>query len=330
MTPSFRKATVNDAARMFDIRKHSILELAPRGMSVPQSEEWASRLTPDVMIQRFGIAEFWIAEVDSVIVGWVGIRGNEIYGLYVDPQFVNKGIGSRLLRLAEEIMLAKGFTKAWLDASWNAEAFYSQQGYTPIGPRPPDETRMFVRQLRDVVQSARSNHPTIVMLAGLPGTGKTSLAYAIAQVFSCVVLDKDRINTTLINAGLKQDAAGPMSYDVLLDLVEDMVAIQKHSVIIDTAGRQRVVLDRARTIAEQAGAALRVIRLIAPRTIRLSRMSSRESRASQWLEDDTTESEEAQWYRHLPPDTLIISSTVSLKELLPNVLDFICDEGNGT
>ena len=330
MTPSLRKATVNDAPRMFDIRKHSILELAPRGMTVPQSEEWASRLTLDIMIQRFGIAEFWIAEVDSVIVGWVGIRGDEIYGLYVDPQFVNKGIGSSLLRLAEEIMLAQGFTSAWLDASWNAEAFYFRQGYTPLGPRPLDETRKFVKQLRDVVQSARLNHPTIVMLAGLPGTGKTSLAYEIARVLSWVVLDKDRINTTLINAGLEQDAAGPMSYDVLLDLVEDMVAIQKHSVVIDTAGRQRVVLDRARTIAEQAGATLRVIRLTAPRAIRLNRMSSRESRASQWLKDDTTESEEAQWYEHLPPDTLIISSTVPLKELLPNVLDFICGKGNGT
>jgi ribosomal protein S18 acetylase RimI-like enzyme len=147
MNPSYRKATVQDVAEMFAVRKTSILELAPTGMSVQQSVDWSSRLTLEAMAQRMNDAEFWVAEVNSAIVGWVGIRSDEIYGLYVDPQFVNRGIGSGLLRLAEEIMRAAGITKARLGASWNAEAFYIRQGYEPIGPRPRDDTRIFEKSL---------------------------------------------------------------------------------------------------------------------------------------------------------------------------------------
>jgi|SRR5678809_1312756 putative acetyltransferase len=146
--PSYRKATIDDAAGMFVLRESSILELAPKGMSIPQSVDWASRLTLEAMTQRFSVAEFWVAEMNDSIVGWVGIRGDEIYGLYVNPNCVNRGIGSGLLRLAEEIMLAAGINTVRLDASWNAEAFYVRHGYSPIGPRPPNDTRIFEKTLR--------------------------------------------------------------------------------------------------------------------------------------------------------------------------------------
>ena len=137
------------------------------------------------------------------------------------------------------------------------------------------------------------------------------------------MLDKDLVNTVLLNAALNQNTAGPLSYDVLLDLAEDIVTVQRHSVILDTAGRQRLILDRAMLIAQRASATLRVIRCIAPRALRLSRLTSREARPSQWTEDDTTESLEAQWYSHLPPDALTVSSTRPVEELLPEVLKFL-------
>jgi predicted kinase/ribosomal protein S18 acetylase RimI-like enzyme len=323
MKLSYRKATTDDVARMFEVRKTSILGLAPNGMSVPQAVDWSSRLTLDAMTQRLNDAEFWVAEINNAIVGWVGIRSDEIYGLYVDPQFVNRGIGSGLLRLAEGIMLATGISKARLHASWNAEAFYVRQGYNPTGPRPSDETRIFEKALTGAARLRQRDNPIIVMLAGLPGTGKTTLAYALARALGLIVLDKDLVNTALISAAINQSIAGPLSYDVLLDLAEDMVAVQRHSVILDTAGRQPIILDRALQITTKASAMLRVIRLAAPREVRLRRMAAREPLPSQWSEDETTDIDEAQWYAHLPPDSLTIFSTRPVEELLPGAVKFL-------
>jgi predicted kinase len=90
------------------------------------------------------------------------------------------------------------------------------------------------------------------MLAGLPGTGKTTLAYAIARRLPFIVLDKDLIDSVLLNGALQQDRASPLAYEVLLRLADDLVAVQHRSVILDTAGRQPIVLDRASQIARKS------------------------------------------------------------------------------
>jgi putative acetyltransferase len=148
MNSPYRKANIYDVPRMFDVRRDSILRLAPSGMSIAQSTEWAGRLTLEAFQQRLDETEFWVAEINDGIVGWIGIRDDEICGLYVDPQHANRGIGSGLLQFAEGIMSRAGVTVARLDASWNAEAFYLRQGYKPLGPRPPDNTRTFVKPLK--------------------------------------------------------------------------------------------------------------------------------------------------------------------------------------
>jgi predicted kinase len=272
--------------------------------------------------ERLDEAQFWVAEQNDAVIGWVGIRADEIYGLYVDPQWANQGIGSGLLRLAEAILLIAGVTTVRLQASWNAEGFYERQGYRPTGPRPVDDTRLFTKSLTDSTRPAQ-DFPSIVVLAGLPGTGKTTLAYAIARVLRWIVLDKDLVNTVLISNGLGQNSAGPLSYDVLLQLADDMIAAQRHSVILDTAGRQPLILEHATQIAKRAPARLRVISLIAPREVRMQRMAAREARPSQWVEDETTDLEEAKWYSHLPADTLTISSVPPVPELLPKALEFL-------
>ena len=52
-------------------------------------------------------------------------------------------------------------------------------------------------------------------------------------------------------------------------------------------------------------------------------MAARVPGPSQWSGDETTDIEEAQWYAHLPADSLIISSTPPIEELLESVLKFL-------
>lgn len=168
-----------------------------------------------------------------------------------------------------------------------------------------------------------SSSPTLVMLAGVPGTGKTTLAYALAQTLRWPVLDKDLLNTVLLDAGLAQPQAGPLSYELLLTLCHDLVVQQQQSLILDTAGRLPFILERARTIAAAARGQLTLIRCVAPQAVRDARLAGRVARPSQWATNKASDADQAQWYAHLPPETLVVSTEQPLAESVATVLAFL-------
>ena len=68
-----RLATFVDAPRLFEVRRRSILELAPSGMPIEDAEAWAKKLTRTGMERKLREFEIWIAERDDVIarkLGW--------------------------------------------------------------------------------------------------------------------------------------------------------------------------------------------------------------------------------------------------------------------
>ena len=147
MNPKHRKATFDDSERLCQLRRQSILELAPRGMALAEAELWANKMTVESMEQKIRESEVWIAEMNDTIVGWVAVRGDYLDGLYVGPQFERRGIGSELLSWAEELARRSGVQVLRADASSNAEEFYFRRGYEPAGPRPPDGARPIVKRM---------------------------------------------------------------------------------------------------------------------------------------------------------------------------------------
>jgi putative acetyltransferase len=133
-----RLATLGDVDRLFELRRQSITALAPRGMSVAEAETWAATLTVVGMERKVRELEIWVAEVNHTVVGWGAIRGDKLEGLYTDPRFTGRGIGTKLLGLLETLMRERGVRTVCAEASSNSEAFYRRRGYEPIGLRTPD------------------------------------------------------------------------------------------------------------------------------------------------------------------------------------------------
>jgi GNAT superfamily N-acetyltransferase len=79
----------------------------------------------------------WVCEIDSQIVGFsiVDLKENNIWALFLDPNFEKKGIGRKL----HNIMLDWYFTQTketvWLGTAFNtrAEIFYRKTGWKEIG-----------------------------------------------------------------------------------------------------------------------------------------------------------------------------------------------------
>jgi len=99
-----RPATLDDAPRLFEVRRRSILELAPSGMPVEDAEAWARKLTPAGMGQKLREFEIWIAELEDVIAGWGAIHRDVLEGLYTAPEYAGQGVGAALLDRLEALM----------------------------------------------------------------------------------------------------------------------------------------------------------------------------------------------------------------------------------
>jgi hypothetical protein len=70
MKATYRLATLGDAKRLFELRRKSIIALAPKGMSVAQAEIWAANLTAAGMERKIRELEIWIVELNDTVVGW--------------------------------------------------------------------------------------------------------------------------------------------------------------------------------------------------------------------------------------------------------------------
>lgn len=168
--------------------------------------------------------------------------------------------------------------------------------------------------------------PTFVMLAGLPGSGKSTLAAALGARLGWPILDKDILNEVLLTAQHDQAQAGPLAYELVLTMAHQLFVVQRLSLILDTAGRQPLLLEQARTMVAEAPGTLKVIRLATSHAIRQARLSQRAAGPSQWRSDNTSAEQEAAWYAHLPTDTLLLDGAQTVDALLTQTLVFLQPE----
>ena len=161
--------------------------------------------------------------------------------------------------------------------------------------------------------------PTLLMLAGMPGTGKSTLAAALHAALRWPVLDKDVANAALLAAQLAQSSAAPLAYEVTFAFARALVVEQRQSIILDTAGRQPFILTRATQMTQEAQGQLVVVQLVAPLSVRQSRLSQRSAGPSQWQHDSTPPEQERAWYAHLPSDRLVLDATQPVHALVAQV-----------
>ena len=99
----YRLAIRKDASCLYDIRRRSILELAPPKMSVAEAQAWAVQLTLSGMERKLRELEVWLAALDGIVAGWGAIRGDRLEGLYTAPEFAGRGVGAGLLEMLERL-----------------------------------------------------------------------------------------------------------------------------------------------------------------------------------------------------------------------------------
>lgn len=107
----------------------------------------------------------------------------------------------------------------------------------------------------------------LIVFAGPPATGKTSLARSVARELRAVYLDKDTIKDTAVALARELkieravELAGQLSYELLIGLARDNLTLG-HSVILDSPAGYRTFREKVEQLARTTQAELKLIECI--------------------------------------------------------------------
>jgi len=167
---------------------------------------------------------------------------------------------------------------------------------------------------------------TFVLMAGLPGTGKTTLAAALGKALGFPVIDKDFLKESLLRIPIDttmQEELGKAVYEIVFAFAHDMLVRQQMSVILDTAALYPFIFERACHIAYAAEARLKIILCRADLDIRRERVENRESSIIQPQINTAAIEDDSQWFRHLPKDSLVLCTARPLKVYIYHSIEYL-------
>src|SRR5271157_3711225 len=86
--------------------------------------------TPQKLQELSKKRKILVAEVRNQVVGTASLERDYIGSVFVDPQWHNHGIGTRLMQAIEHLARKRGVCEIHLGASISALEFYKMLGYT--------------------------------------------------------------------------------------------------------------------------------------------------------------------------------------------------------
>lgn len=137
-----RRAEARDAAAIAEAHRDSIRSLGASSYPVSVVDDWQEHIAADLYLRAMDAGEvFFIAAGTvggtSLVLGFASDYRIEAatFGtsVYVRGLAARRGIGSALLRTAEQDAMARGAARIVIDASLAGVEFYRARGYVELG-----------------------------------------------------------------------------------------------------------------------------------------------------------------------------------------------------
>jgi predicted kinase len=162
----------------------------------------------------------------------------------------------------------------------------------------------------------------VIQMHGEPGSGKSTVANALAPLIDAVVLDKDVIKSALLRVGAPEGLAASAAYEAYFDLARDLLR-QRRSVILDNPVFWPSIERHWMQLAAEAASPLVLIECACPDRGELNRrLATRDARESQPrgpLALDPHSGAVATAYQ----PRLVLDTTRPLADLVAQALDYV-------
>jgi GNAT superfamily N-acetyltransferase len=124
--PLIRRATPADATAVAELHLGAFRATYAFPPAHPDDEvhAWvAAHLLPET--------ETWVAELDGEVIAYCSLGDGWVEHLYVAPGHTGRGIGSRLIELAQELQ-PTGLQLWTFQVNTGARRFYERHGFRPV------------------------------------------------------------------------------------------------------------------------------------------------------------------------------------------------------
>ncbi len=163
----------------------------------------------------------------------------------------------------------------------------------------------------------------LILMAGMPGAGKTTVALALGAEFGMPVIDKDVVVSSLLDEDIAENMAQPAAYRATFDLAQHLLRLQRLPVIVDTPAVYPSVLEWASTLCAGTGAMLIPVLCSADGEARYDRMAAREGLRSHSKGTSRTPGKARERFVHLPDHTIELDTMKPLEDVVQEAISAV-------
>ena len=162
-----RRATSSDAPMLRAILYETYESTWFPELTPAAAQRFRDEDRPGAYVRGRG-TEFWVAECDGQVVGFVDWDADFVNALHVRTGHARKGVGSRLMDMAETGIARAGFPTARLETdtfNTRSRAFYAKRGYRETDQYPDTEwnsgltTLLLVKRLGEAPRREVTHRP---------------------------------------------------------------------------------------------------------------------------------------------------------------------------
>jgi putative acetyltransferase len=125
-----RLAQDKDCAEMARLHRATIRHINSQNYPEDIIEIWSGRTNAKRFRDNARKCKRWVAVEKNKIIGFVDHGDDdELWGLYIHKNYVGKGVGSRLLKTAEDSLKKQGVEIIKIKSTITAKKFYEKHGY---------------------------------------------------------------------------------------------------------------------------------------------------------------------------------------------------------
>ncbi|MCK9319933.1 GNAT family N-acetyltransferase [Methanoculleus sp.] len=128
----FRKAKKEDAKEISTLIRNTLEKVNSKDYSKEIISYLKRKNFKKEVEKKIEEREGYVAIENEIIIGSVFLKDNRIGWVYVNSNFLGKGIGKKLMILIEEKAKKKGLKKVVLNPTKTALKFYEKLGYKKI------------------------------------------------------------------------------------------------------------------------------------------------------------------------------------------------------